>query len=158
MHGPLIGLDHQVSQVAVLEEMEAPSWVSWESPPKLTTVRYYRFRSRKLAPSYMSSLPQYSPRCLYAHKVMNEFLKEYEPVSSEIPLEAFWFEDAQLSLELIDGVPESPSHGAVRDRFEDEYGNVYPMYGNERWYLEDPSWFLGLQEAVRENEVEQIEE
>ena len=61
-------------------------------------------------------------------------------------------------MELIDGVPESPSHGAVRNRFEDEYGNVYPMYGNERWYLEDPSWFLGLQEAVRKNEVEQIEE
>ena len=158
MLGPLVGPNHHVSQVVVIEDRVTPSWVPWRDPPRLIAERYYKLRSWNRAPAYISSPPEYFPRCLYAHEVMNEFLKVYEPVSSEIPLEAFWFEDAQLSLELIDGVPESPSHGAIRNRFEDEYGNVYPMYGNERWYLEDPSWFQGLQEAVRENEVEQMED
>ena len=74
----------------------------------------------------------------------------FEPISQAIPAEAFWFKDAHLLLQIIDGVPKDTKHCNVQKRFVNKYGNIYPMWRYEWFYLEDPSWFFLLAKNTKE--------
>ena len=157
MQGTLIGPNRRVSQAAVLEDSIPPSWAHSDRPPKMRGGHQYLLynldQERDVNPTRT-----YFPRCLYAREILEVFMRLNEPVYHDIPIEAVWFEDAQLPLEVIDGVPESPQHCRVRNRFEDEYGKIYPMWGYERFYLDDPYWDYHLREAYQRNEGEPMEE
>ena len=107
MHGTLIGPNQRVSQVAVLEDSIPPSWYEANRTPRITAQHQYVLCSlnqeRDVDPTRT-----YIPRCMYARELMEVFTRMNEPVYHNIPLEAIWFEDAQLPLEVIDRVPESP--------------------------------------------------
>ena len=86
------------------------------------------------------------------------FTRMYEPIYGNVPIEVVWFADAQLPLEIIDGVPESPQHCQVWNRFEDGYGRIYPMWGYEHFYLDDGDWDHNLVEEYQRIEGEQMED
>ena len=157
MQGTLVGPNGRVSQVAVLEDNMPPIWSQIVRPPVLTAEHQYLLYDLKNERNNGSDR-SYFPRCLYAREVMDVFIRMHEPVYENVPIEAVWFEDAQLPLEIIDGVPESPQHCQVRNRFVDRYGRIYPMWGYERFYLDDPYWDRNLIEEYQRIEGEQMEE
>ena len=136
MQGKLIGPNYLVSQMAVLEDNMLPSWSQINRPPIIAQQHYLLYSMNHVLSD--GTERTYFPRCLYAREVMDVFMRLNELVYQDIPIEVIWFEDAQLPLEVIDGVPESPQHYQVQNRFEEEYGRIYPIWGDEPFCLEDP--------------------
>ena len=81
------------------------------------------------------------------------------PIDNHRPIEGRWYDDAQLPLQLVDGVPESEHHSEIRGRHDvPSTGDYLPYHAYERNYLFDPDWWIPMDEAYQELRAEQMED
>ena len=76
---------------------------------------------------------------LHPDEIMRELQREYTGTA----IEGHWFADAELSVTLADGVPESVEHSLERGRFNDDGYWGQPVDGRDSWQL-DNYWKNGL--------------
>ena len=165
LHGPLQNRNGEVSQVAVIEDRWCDYFGEPIFPPKLDATRYNNhygwnrdpFESQDLTPEEVNVRLK---RCLYPVTIikdMQEIISRYDPDEHGLPIEGHWFEDAELPLRVVDGVPESLHHS--RRRYRHYTPGVFHRHDDqEREYQQDPDWYLGLNEEYEKMEAEQMEE
>ena len=164
-YGPLIGSNGTVSQVAIIED----EWDTDPSTPTLRVERCHTLYGWDLYPTPSNYFEErsHAPRTLYAREVFSEIKRRLDLNNWQEPIEGKWFQDAELPLKLIDGVPESWRHSAMRRRHSalnqrPRSGRYHPFYVTDRDYLDDPLWWQALNAAEDEYfesiEVEQMEE
>ena len=135
-----------VGQIAVIEEEWYDDWEGDIDPPRLVVCRTYRLRGWNLPPTEAPIPREHQPRLLYPDEVICQMTNLCPP---SVPLEAHWFEDAELPIQIIDGVPESALHSELRRRINIDHGDYHPL-NCDRSYLEDPNWRRALERAYAE--------
>ena len=165
LHGPLQNHNGDVSQVAVIEDHWCNTYGNPISPPKLKVLRsnYLYGWNRDPFESDNLTWAEVNVRmkgCLYPVTIikdMQEILSPYDPDEHGLPIEGHWFEDAELQLRVVDGVPESHHHSRRRNRHYTP--GVFHRHDDQaRDYQQDPAWYLGLNEEYEKMDVEQMEE
>ena len=157
LHGPLQNNRGEVSQVAVIEEHTCDPWGNEISPTRMSLCRSNNLRGWARRPygwvrgpyddgDSMEEGPNRPEGCLYPCSIikeLQELIDRYDPDEHGLPIEQHWFEDAELPLRIIDGVPESVHHSLRRNRRNTRSGFM-PYEEGTRDYLNDPTWYIGL--------------
>ena len=88
--------------------------------------------------------PNPNPRMLYPGEIMPELQRLFTPKYNLNSIKSTWFADAELSVTLVDGVPESNHHSWKRGRLM-FYGRWWgqPIDGRDSWQLVQ-QWKDGL--------------
>ena len=98
-------------------------------------------------------------RCLYPCSItkdLEDIINQYDPDEHGLPIEGHWFEDAELPLRIVDGVPESVHHSLRRNCCHTP-GVFYQYNEGTRDYLKDLAWYLGLNEEYERVKAEEME-
>ena len=165
LHGPLQNNRGDVAQVAVMEEHTCVSWRNAIFPPQMNVCRYNNLHGWALDPYERDDLPPEEVKlqlegCLYPCSIIKD-LKDlitcYDPDEHGLPIEGHWFEDAELPLRIVDGVPES-AHHSLRRNCRHTPGMFHQHKEGTRDYLNDPAWYLGLNEKYERIKAEEMEE
>ena len=164
LFGPLQRSHGEVSQVAVIEDYWEDCWGDELDEPELHVCRYHNLYGWDKDP-YDESIRPYNDdrdrwaRCLRAEEIVRIIEDLDYPNDRDRPLEDKWFDDAELPLRLVDGVPESIDHSERRGR-NTVNGTYHGFAYYERDYLQDPNWLVCLEQALgrRNYEEEQMEE
>ena len=84
-------------------------------------------------------------------------ITRYNSDKHGLPIEGHWFEDAELPLRIIDGVPESACHSLRRYRRHTP-GMFCRYEEGMQDYLNNPAWCLELNDEYERIKAEQMEE
>ena len=120
LNGPLQYQHGTVSQVAIIEDYWEDRWGDPYDTPKLDICQYNCLYGWDKDPYERLNLPPEErearlARCLYPEEIVRDLRRLYNPDDIRRPIEGQWFEDAELSLRIIDGVPESNGHSKRRN-------------------------------------------
>lgn len=163
-NGPLVNRRGDVTQVVVIEDCWEGVWGERLETPQLFPCRNNPFHQWDEDASENAGMPHAERESrwatmLYPVEIVRILQDLYHPDDRQEPIEGHWFEDAELPLQIIDGVPESPLHSEIRRRRENrETGRYYRCSPWERDYLQDPNWKIGLEQEYEKIEAEEMEE
>ena len=146
----------QMEHVVVLEEKwkdEFGGMLVHKTHIPVTTVPIW-YRRLQLQPDIgeflypTMSYPNPDPRKLYPQEIMTELRRLFTPKYSLDSIKGTWFADAELSVALVDGVPESTLHSEKRGRRMQRVGSFIgwwgqPVDGRDSWQHNN-EWKQGL--------------
>ena len=135
LNGPLEDHQGKVTQVAVIEDWWEDYWGRRIDSPELCSCRNSPFLQRN---EEVDKGESRNVRMLYPVKIVRKLEDWCHRDGDQEPIEAHWFEDAELPLELIDGVPESFHYAERRRQREDKELDLhFCSLPWERDYLQD---------------------
>ena len=135
MYGPLEDHQGKVTQVAVIEDWWEDNWRRRIESLELWLCRNSPFLQRN---EEVNEGESRYVRMLYPVEIVRILENLYHLDGDPEPIEAYWFEDAELTLEVIDGVPESFHHAERRRQREDKELDLhFCSLPWERDYLQD---------------------
>ena len=111
LFGPLQNRSGEISQVAVIKDSWEDCWGNELDMPKLHVCQYNDLYGWDKDPYKENIYDSVEIRVRLARYLRVEIVQILEnldhPDDQDLPLEGKWFEDAELPLHLVDGIPES---------------------------------------------------